>query len=161
MTWYQETLKRNGRGIISGAIFVVTAALAALVWHYAFSKSFVWTDIQPISTPIEYAFYSALVFMGPGAFLYYHTDFYKNLWSLRKIDRGLHKGVKRIIWLIMMTVMLAIVIAIVYLINTIISFFYNAFRFILLFSPPLGIGLITGTVTYLLFKKDFVNEPSV
>lgn len=154
--WPKEVLKKNRREIISGAIFVVTSTLAFLVWHFFVGGTFVWTNISPISTPLEYGLYSALVFGGPGAYLYYKTDFYKNLWHLRKIDRDLHRGVKKIFWLTMCLIMLAIVIAVVWLLNQIISFFYNIIRLILFLSPPLGIGLVVAIVSYLLLKKDWI-----
>jgi len=156
MGWARRLFEKKWREIISGAIFVATSALAFLVWHSIFGGTFVWTDISPISTPIEYAFYSALVFIGPGYYLRFKTKFYLNLWKAFRYDRRTHKDVKRIIWLSMVLAVLAVVIVVVWLLNQTISFFYNIIRLILFLSPPLGIGLIVTIVSYLILKKDWI-----
>jgi uncharacterized integral membrane protein len=157
MTWYEKALKEKRRETISGTIFAVTSALALLVWYFAFGKAFHITDFEPLSTPFEYVFYSALVFVGPGAYLRFNTKFYLKLKRAFKHDRQMHKDVKKVIWRSMMVGVLIVVIAVVYLINKIISFFYNLFGLILYLCPPLGIGLIAGAVSYVLINKDTIG----
>jgi len=160
MTWYEKALKNNRQEIISGTIFAVTSALALLIWHYTFGATFTWDSISPISAPWEYAFYSALVYLGPGAYLFNHTSFYKDLWrTFRKNMKAyhLHKAIKKIIWYSMAAIMLIIVIVAVYLLNTVISFFYNIIRLILFLNFPLGFGLVAFLVSYLLMKKDSIT----
>lgn len=157
ISWYKKSLEKNRRKTIAGTIFAVTSSLALLLWYFAFGKTFQITDFEPISTPLEYAFYSALVFIGPGYYLRFRTKFYLNLWKAFKHDRQTHKGIKKIIWLSMMAGIFAVVIAIVYVLNKIISFFYNVFAFILYLCPPLGAGLIVGALSYLLLEKDSIT----
>lgn len=63
--WYTKRQKDKRKETIAATVWACTSALALVLWHFAFGKSFTWTDYQLISTPLEYGFYSALVFIGP------------------------------------------------------------------------------------------------
>jgi amino acid transporter len=157
MTWYKKSLEKHRRETIAGTIFAITSTLALLLWHFAFGQTFTYESIQPISTIYEYAFYSALVFVGPGAYLRYNTTLYLDLKRFFKDMLkmpGLHKGVKKVIWISMVVVVFAIVAAVVWLLNTIISLIYNALVFLLYLYPPVGVGVVAGLITYLFLKKD-------
>jgi len=161
--WYTKRLKDKRKETISATVWACTSALALILWHFAFGKSFTWTDYQLISTPLEYGFYSALVFVGPGAYLYYFTDFYIDLWHIFRdvLDmQGLHEFIKGIIWSVMILIVIAAVWIVVHIVNFIYSVLINLLVLVLYLCPPIGVGLIAGAITYLFMKKDewFLKE---
>jgi hypothetical protein len=42
MAWYKKALKENKKEIVSSTAFAVIFALAILLWHFVFGKSFQW-----------------------------------------------------------------------------------------------------------------------
>ncbi len=158
MTWYRKVIKENGKGIASSAAFAVIFALAILLWHFAFGKSFQWEAISPIEEPSIFnrVLYSALVFVTFGAFLYW-IRFYQFLHHIvvRGLrDRQLYNGIKGLIWGSLILVMYFWVIPkVVELLNAIISFFYNILNLALYLFPPLGVSLIVFSISYIIFKR--------
>jgi len=153
MAWYQKTLKKYGKDILSGTVFSFIYTLAFLLWIYGTGKTFSWMDISPIDLPSIFVriFYSALTFMTLGAILY-KIKFYKVLYQIVG-DWRTFKEVKAVIWVLLMGIMFfAIVPFVINLLNGIISIGYNLFAFILYAFPPVGISIIIFAF-YLYFKK--------
>jgi hypothetical protein len=159
MNWPKKILKEKRAEAIASIAFATTSALAFLLWRFSLGKTFEWTSISPISTPLSFGFYSALVFIGPGAYLYYFTNFYKDLWHFFRHTLnapGLHKDVKFVIWISMCAMIYVVVKAVVDFLNFILTVIYNGFEFLLYLSPSLGAGLIFAVLIYLLLKKDWL-----
>jgi len=149
MKWHKKAILKELKEAVSSGAFYIAFVVGLLLWHFGFGKSFEWVEIEPISTPFWYTFYSALVFVGPGAYLFYFTDFYKDLKSFFVRTLGapnLHKGIKGVVWLSMAVVIFLVVKTVVEWLNTILSFFYNVLGLILYFCPPLGFALIVYAV---------------
>jgi hypothetical protein len=143
MTWYQKTLKKYGKEILSGAIFSIICTLAFLLWIYGVGKTFTWTDISPIDPPSIFVriFYSALTFVTLGAFLY-KIGFYKALYQILDDWRSF-KEAKAIIWVLLMgTMFFVIVPLVVNILNGILSIGYNLFALALYAFPPVGISIV-------------------
>lgn len=143
MTWYQKTLKKYGKEILSGAIFSIICTLAFLLWIYGAGKTFTWTDISPIDQPSIFVriFYSALTFVTLGAFLY-KIGFYKALYQILDDWRSF-KEAKAIIWVLLMgTMFFVIVPMVVNILNGILSIGYNLFALALYAFPPVGISIV-------------------
>lgn len=158
MTWYKKVLKENKKEIASSAAFAIVFALAVLLWHFAFGKSFQWENISPVEAPglLPRLFYSALVYISLGAILY-TMGFYKVLYSL---FRGVHGGylkykdTKALIWRGLILAMYFVIVPfVVDVLNTIISFFYNILNLVLYIFPPLGASFIVFSIGYIIFKK--------
>lgn len=153
MTWYQKTLKKYGKEILSGAIFSIICTLAFLLWIYGVGKTFTWTDISPIDQPSIFVriFYSALTFVTFGAFLY-KIGFYKALYQILDDWRSF-KDAKTIIWVLLMgTMFFVIVPLVVNILNGILSIGYNLFALILYAFPPVGISIVLFTL-YVYLKR--------
>ncbi|TSC54988.1 MAG: hypothetical protein LiPW30_454 [Parcubacteria group bacterium LiPW_30] len=153
MTWYQKTLKKYGKEILTGAIFSVICTLAFLLWIYGMGKTFTWTDISPIDPPSIFVrfLYSALTFVTLGRILYV-TGFYKALYQIIG-DWQSFKEAKVIIWLLLMGAMFFVIVpTIVDILNGILSVGYNLFALILYAFPPVGVSLIF-FVFYFYFKR--------
>lgn len=158
MSWYKKVLTKSKEDIITKTMFIIVFALVTLLWHFVLGKNFEWQEISPIPEPsifIRY-FYSALVFVIPGRFLY-RTKFYKSLHFLTVRILGdwkLYKDTKKFIWISLILIMyFSVVPKIIYFLNTIISIIYNLLGFVLYLSPPLGISLIIFIVVHILIKK--------
>lgn len=159
MTWYKKVLKENKKEIASSAAFAIVFALAILLWHFAFGKSFQWETISPIDAPSIFsrALYSALVFVTFGAFLYW-IKFYQLLYHLIS-DRQLYRGIKGLIWgFLILAMYFWVVPTVVEILNAIISFFYNILNLILYLFPPLGISLIVFSIGYIISKKYYAIQ---
>lgn len=157
MTWYKKVLKENKKEVMSSAAFAVVLALAILLWHFAFGKTFQWESISPIEAPSLFSrlLYSALVFVTFGAFLYW-IRFYQLLYHIIS-DRQLYRGIKGLIWGSLILVMYFWVVpTVVEILNAIISFFYNILNLLLYLFPPLGISLIVFSIGYIIFKNKYV-----
>jgi len=158
MAWYKKVLKENKKEIVSSTAFAVVFALAILLWLFVFGKSFQWEAISPISAPTFFnrLFYSALVFLTFGAFLYW-VRFYQFLYQfiVKGLgDRQLYRGIKGIIWgSLILAMYFWVVPKVVELLNSVISFFYNILNLILYLFPPLGISLIIFSIGYIIYKK--------
>jgi len=158
MTWYKHTLTKYKEEIIFSAIVSILFFIALLLWYFGFGKSFVWTKIEPISTPslFERYFYSAFVFVTLGAFLYF-IRFYQFLHGIIVgifNDWRLYKDIKGFIWVgLILTSYFWIVPKIVDFLNSIISFFYNIFGLILYSLPSLGIALTITIPSFVFYKK--------
>ncbi len=153
MIWYQKTLKKYGKEILSGAIFSIICTLAFLLWIYGVGKTFTWTDISPIDPPSIFVriFYSALTFVTLGAFLY-KIGFYKALYQMLDDWRSF-KEAKAIIWVLLMgTMFFVIVPLVVNILNGILSIGYNLFALILYAFPPVGISIVLFTL-YVYLKR--------
>lgn len=158
MSWYKKVLKENKKEIVSSTLFAVVFGLTVLLWHFAFGKSFKWETISPISEPSFFnrAFYSALVFLTLGAFLYW-IKLYQFLYYLAvRIldDKQLYRIIKGLIWGSLILIMYFwIVPEVVELMNTVLSFFYNILNIILYLFPPFGVSFIVFIVCYIIFRK--------
>ncbi len=133
MTWYRNVLKTKWKEVTFSAAFAVVFALAVLLWHFFTEKGFEWQSINPVEAPglLPRLFYSALVYVTLGAFLF-ATGFYKFLYSLYRGTRGgwrKYNEMKDLIWWGLILGMYFVIIPfIVDVLNTIISFFYNIFN---------------------------------
>jgi hypothetical protein len=157
-TWYKRILTEKKKGIISSAIFAVMLAVAVSLWHYFSGASFEWHSISPVEAPslLPRLFYSALVFVTLGAFLY-AVGFYKFLYSFfRGVTGGYrdYKTMKAYIWgLLILAMYFVIIPVVVNVLNAVISFFYNVFNFILYLFPPVGISAVLFGMGYFIIKK--------
>ncbi|HIG96007.1 hypothetical protein A3D62_02470 [Candidatus Kaiserbacteria bacterium RIFCSPHIGHO2_02_FULL_49_11] len=159
MTWYQKTLKKCGKEILTGAIFSIICTLAFFLWIYGMGKTFTWTDISPIDPPSIFVriFYSALTFVTLGAFLY-KIKFYQGLYRILGNWQSF-KEAKAIIWVLLMGTMFFIIVPLVVdILNGILSITYNLFALALYAFPPVGISVIL-FVFYFYFKKQLVLKP--
>lgn len=144
MSWHKNTLLKYKKEITQSAVlsFVLALVFAVYLWHLG--NTFVWEPVTPIEQPniFDRPFYSALVYLGPGA-LIYGSGFYKILYAPFRGTRGgyrEYKKMKRDFWDLLMLVMYLYVIPfMIDVLNTIASFFYNTFKFILYLSPALGL----------------------
>jgi hypothetical protein len=153
MVWYQKTLKKYGKEILSGTIFSVICTLVFLLWIYGVGKTFTWTDINPIEQPSIFVrlFYSALTFVTLGAALY-HVGFYKALYQILGDWRSF-KEAKAIIWVLLMGAMFFVIVPLVVnILNGVISIGYNLFALFLYSFPPVGISIIL-FLSYLYLKN--------
>lgn len=155
VTWYKKILKEKQREIIlSTIIFTFTLTL----WHFFTGKSFQWQSINPVETPdlLPRLFYSALVYVTLGAFLY-SIGFYKFLYSLYRGTQGGWRAYNRMkgrIWLLLILGMYFVIVPVVVdILNATISFFYNVFNLVLYLFPALGISTIVFFSGYLILKK--------
>lgn len=147
MTWYKNNIIKGLRETYVWAIFPLIFALIFLLWWYWLWFTFKWQEISPIS-PLEVPvrlFYSALVFLTLGRFLYkmhvyeiLHTIFVRILWAF-----GLYRKIKEVIWMWLMWLMYLIIVPfVVDLLNNLISFFYNIFGLIIYLAPAFWISLV-------------------
>ena len=149
MSWHKNTLTKYGKEIKQSAIVSFVLSLAFLLYTYSIGNTFAWQEISPIEQPglVPRLFYSALVFAGPGWFLYHKLKFWKFLYEpYRGGGRGAYREyqkLKNAFWGLLILLMYFVIVPfVVNILNTIISFFYNIFNFILYLSPALGIFLI-------------------
>ncbi len=163
MVWYKKVLVEHKREIAISALYSIVFSLTLLLWRYGLGKSFVWEEIEPISAPgiFDRCFYSAFVFVTLGSFLYF-IRFYQFLHGVIVGIFGgwrLYKDIKGFIWsgLILMSYFW-VVPRIVDFLNSVISFFYNIFGFILYSLPSLGIALITCIPCFVLINKHFQQD---
>ena len=156
MPWYKKILAKNKKEIIFSTVgFLIFTSVFSL-WRYFTRKNFEWHEINPISAPSMFArsFYSALVYVTIGAFLYYIVRLWKFLYYIfvKKLkNKKLYKAIKWLLWasLIFFTYF-CIVPVIVSLMNNIISFFFNILNLILYLLPVLGISFIFAFIVYLI-----------
>lgn len=146
MRWHKKVITKNKTEIIYSALSGIVFALAVLLWYFIFGKSFVWTEIEPLSAPslLNRLFYSALVFVTIGALLY-EIKIYRFLYNIfvRGLgSRELYNFIKAIIWLLLIVGVYFIVGKIVVFLNMLISFLYNILALLLYVTPPLGVTLI-------------------
>jgi len=145
--WHKEAIIKNIKETLSSAFFYLVFLLIVLIWSLFIGKSFQWQSISPIEEPSLWhrAFYSALVFVTFGAFLYW-IKFYRLLHSIFvKLlgDWKLYNGIKRAIWALLILAMYFYVVPlIVDILNAIISCLYNLLGLFLYLFPPFGIVLI-------------------
>lgn len=158
MKWYEKTITENKAKIVSLGIFAIISSLVILLWRFGVGKTFQWETISPISQPeiFNRLFYSALVFITIGAFLYW-LRFYQLLYRLIVKALGdwqLYNSIKKILWGSLMLLMYFwIVPKVVDLLNSIISFLYNILNLILYLFPPMGASLIIFSVGYYVIVK--------
>lgn len=153
MTWYQKTLKKYGKEILTGAAFSIVCALAFLLWIYGIGKTFTWTDISPIDPPSIFVriFYSALTFVTLGAFLY-KIKFYQGLYRILGDWRSF-KEAKAIIWVLLMGTMFFVIVPLVVdILNGILSIGYNLIALVMYAFPPVGISIFLFTL-YVYLKR--------
>jgi hypothetical protein len=157
MVWYKKALKKYKKEIVTSATFLIIFALALLLWNFWLGKSFVWQKIEPLNAPsfFDRAFYSALVFVSVGAFLYL-IKFYKFLHFLivRQLRSWeLYKSTKKFIWILLILGMYGIFSKIVDFFNSIISLIYNILGLVLYALPSLGISLAISIPLFIILKK--------
>ena len=156
MKWYEKILIESKKEIVQSAIVSLVATLIFSLWYFATGNGFKWKEIDPLSAPLWYPFYSALVFIGPGAYLYYFTDFYRNLYHLfRKVfwAPNLHKNIKAAMWLSMAAIVFFIVKIVIDFLNAVISFIYNITILILYIFPIPGVFSFIFVSSYLFLLK--------
>lgn len=153
MTWYQKTLKKYGKEILTGAAFSIVCAFAFLLWIYGVGKTFTWTEISPIEQPSIFVrlLYSALTFVTLGRLLYV-IGFYKALYQILG-DWQSFKEAKAIIWVLLMGAMFFVIVpTVVDILNGILSIGYNLLALTLYAFPPVGVSVILFAF-YFYFKK--------
>ena len=161
-TWYKKVLTEKRNEVFLAITLTATFSLAMLLWHYAMGQSFHWEATEPIEQPglLPRLFYSALVFAGPGRWLF-DAGFYKALYSLFKGTRGGYRAFTRAkadIWHLMILATCFVVIPwAVNILNTLLSFTYNIVSLILYLVPPLGVTPILGA-GFLLWKKNLALQ---
>jgi len=151
--WYIRGLKEKRKEILTSAVSLVAFSLTIAIWHFYTGKAFEWQDISPIEEPglVPRIFYSALVFIGPGWFLYHKLKFWKFLYEpYRGGGRGAYREYKNLkagIWGLLILLMYFVIVPfVVDLLNTIISFFFNLYVLVIYLAPSIGItGLLYGT----------------
>lgn len=146
MSWHKNTLLIYKKEITQSAVTSFVLALAFLVYTWHLGNTFVWHSISPIEQPKIFirVFYSALAFVIPGALLY-EIGYYKILHDIIVKGFGLwglYNLVKAVTWGALMALMYFAFGLTINILNTIASFFYNLFNFILYLSPTLGVFLI-------------------
>lgn len=157
-TWYKRILTEKKKEIISSAVFAVLFALSITLWHYFTGKVFEWQSISPIDEPdlLPRLFYSALVYITLGAFLY-AMGFYRFLYSLYRGTRGgyrAYKEMKGAIWVVLILGMYFVIIPVaIDILNAFISFGYNVLNLILYLFPPLGMSVIFFGIYYAIVKN--------
>lgn len=156
--WYKKILKKTGKKIIYSAAFVVVFTISISLWHLFTGKSFEWQSIAPVEEPglLPRLFYSALVYVTFGAFLY-ATGFYKFLYSAYKGTRNgwrAYRQAKGIIWLLLILVMYFIIVPIVVdVLNVVISFSYNIFMLLIYLFPSISISAVVFAAGYFVLGK--------
>lgn len=148
MSWHKDTLIKYGKEIKQSAIASFVLSLAYLLYSYHLGATFVWQEISPVEQPglLPRLFYSALVFAGPGWFLYHKLKLWKFLYEpYRGGGRGAYREYKKLksaVWGLLILLMYFVIVPfVVNILNTLISFFFNIFNFILYLSPALGVFL--------------------
>lgn len=160
MTWYERILKKNKKEIILSAVFVFALALITTLWHYFTGKSFEWQNISPIEEPalLPRLFYSALVYVTLGWFLFHKLKFWKFLYEPyrgggRRAYREYEK-LKAAIWGLLILLMYFVIVPfVVGILNTIISFFFNLYILLLYLAAPLAISLTVCGLGLFVYKK--------
>jgi hypothetical protein len=144
--WFVRVINDKGREVLLSALTFVLFLLIVAIRHYFTGKTFEWESISPIEAPglLPRMFYSALVFIGPGWFLYHKLKFWKFLYEpYRGGGRAAYREYKKLkafVWVSLILIMYFIIVpSIVDLLNAIISFFYNLFILVLYLIPPLAI----------------------
>lgn len=159
MSWYRDTLEKNKNEIVRSAALSMLPTFIFSIWYFLGKKTFEWHSISPISQPslLVREFYSALVFVTIGAFLYYVVKLWKVLYFIIVEIMGsseLYKFVKSIIWIFLILAMyFYIVPKIVDFLNGSISIVYNISMLMLYLFPPVGLFMIISLIGYLAFKK--------
>ncbi len=155
MTWYKKVLRSEGADIKSFLTWFSIFLLITLLWGFFSGKSFEWQTISPIDEPSIFhrAFYSALVFVTLGAFLYW-IKFYRLLYYISFKDWELFKALKGLVWGSLILLMYFwIVPKVVWVLNMTLSFFFNLYNLILYLFPPLGVSLIVFSIVLILIRK--------
>lgn len=165
MTWQENVLKRHAKKIIVSAAFIFVLALATAFWHYFTGQSFEWQSISPIEQPglLPRLFYSALVFVVPGAFLYHKLKFWKFLYAPyrgggRRAYREYEK-LKAAIWGLLILLMYFVIVPfVVDILNAVISFFFNLYILLLYSLPSLAMSLVVCVVGWIGYRKFSRNK---
>lgn len=153
ISWYKKNLTKHKNKIVKSSVITVVFILVFLFWNYVVGKKFAWNDYELFSTPLSWGFLSALVFVGPGRWLFY-KGFYLNLWKIFKqiSTYNNYKKTKKVIWKLLVLIMLIIVSIIVYILNFITSFLLNTLALILYLSPIIGITIIIYAIIKFIIK---------
>ncbi len=142
MKWHKKILIQNKKEITHSAIVSIAITFAFSIWYFLKGSTFEWRPINPISQPslLVREFYSALVFVTIGAFLYYVVKLWKILYFvIVEImgSRELYKFVKSLIWIfLILTMYFYIVPRVVDFLNGTISVVYNISILLLYLFPP-------------------------
>lgn len=150
--WHKRVLEENKKEIIKSTAISLTVTFGFTIWHFLTGKAFQWVEISPIDVPSipSRLFYSVLVFLTIGAFLYF-IRFYQLLHFLivrQMNDKKAYREAKGVIWISLMALMYFwIVPKFVDLLNKIISFLYNIIVFSIFYIfPPVGIFFLSFSV---------------
>lgn len=158
--WYRKVLLKNAKEIVSDGTTYAILALVFLLWHFALGIKFEWQHIAPLSEPSIFvrAFYSAFTFCTLGLLLYV-LRFYKVLHDIVVKAFGmweLYNFIKAVVWLFLMYISYAYLVPWLFnILNASASFLFNIANLVLYALPPVGIGLILGTL-YFLGRKRFL-----
>ncbi len=143
MSWHKNTLLKYRKEITQSAVLSFVSALVFAVYLWHLGNTFAWQSISPIEQPSIFvrAFYSALAFVIPGALLY-EIGYYKILHDIIVKGFGLwglYNLIKAVTWGALIALVYFVFGLTINVLNTIASFFYNTFKFILYLSPAIGL----------------------
>lgn len=165
MSWYKNTLQKYRKEITQSAVasFVLSLVFLFYTWHLG--NIFVWQPISLIEQPSIFArvFYSSLVFIGPGRYLYHKLKFYKILHDVVVKGFGmwgLYNLIKTAVWAIMFYATYLVVGIVIEMFNTLASILVNIFNLVLYLSPTLGLFVfLTIFISYIYGRA--IEEPVV
>jgi len=160
MNWHEKILKKHRKEIVLSAVFALVLALTIALWHYFTGKSFEWQDINPIDEPglVPRLFYSALVYVTLGWFLFHKLKFWKFLYAPYRgggrRDYREYQKLKAGVWGLLILLMYFVIVPfVVDLLNAVISFFFNLYVLLLYLLPSLAITLLIGSAGLFIYKK--------
>lgn len=162
MNWTGKTLKKHLKSSSVLVLLPISFVLILIIANQIFWWHFDWKDIDYIEqpAPLVRLFYSALVYVTLGAFLYY-IQFYRLLYSIFWYTKT-YKDIKGAIWWSLMLLMYFIIVPwVVNILNWIISLFFNTYNFFLQSLPLLGMAfwitwIILAIYGYITKKDPFV-----
>lgn len=162
MNWIRKTLKKHLKSSLVLVLLPVSFTIILIIANQFFWWNFDWKDVDYVEqpAPLVRLFYSALVYISLGAFLYY-IQFYRLLYFIFWYTKT-YKDIKGAIWWSLILLMYFIIVPwIVHALNWIISLFFNTYNFFLQSLPLLGIAFwITWSILaihgYLTKKEPFI-----
>jgi len=153
MSWRKEAIVNFYRDYKKEIVASCLVVFILTIYHLFSDKAFIWRDYEPLPEPtLPLRLLSALVFDSFGWILYQFRFYYVLKIIIVGIFRSkaVYRELKKVIWYGMMAVMGFVVAPwVVNMLNSIFSFFYNIFLFILYLFPPYGLSLIL--IIFLLF----------
>lgn len=158
MVWYEKVIKDYSRETIIGVCVTLFVFLAMAIFQLSNGSPLVWQNIEPVDQPDLFArlLYSALTFVTLGAILYFIRFYQLMSWLFGSNRRG-YRSAKKIIWVGLMYLMFTVFVpAGVSVLNTILSFFYNAFVLTLYLSPVLS-GVLMAIIIAAIYRQSILQ----